>query len=61
MTVKFTIAKDGQVSAAKTKVSSVSNSAVEGCLNKTMMKLKFPAPKGEGIVIVSYPFLFAPG
>ena len=50
VTVKFTIAKDGQVSAAKTKVSSVSNSAVEGCLNKTMMKLKFPAPKGEGIV-----------
>ena len=61
VTVKFTIAKNGQVSAAKTKVSSVANSAVEGCLNKTMMKLQFPAPKGEGIVIVSYPFLFAPG
>ena len=61
VTVKFTIAKDGQVSAARTKVSSVSNSAVEGCLNKTMMQLKFPSPKGEGIVIVSYPFLFAPG
>ncbi len=61
VTVKFTIAKDGQVSASKTKASSVGNAAVEGCLNKTMMKLKFPQPKGEGIVIVAYPFLFSPG
>ncbi|MED5373446.1 MAG: AgmX/PglI C-terminal domain-containing protein [Myxococcota bacterium] len=61
VTVKFTIAKDGSVSASKTKASSVGNSAVESCLNNTMMKLQFPQPKGDGIVIVSYPFLFSPG
>jgi len=59
--VKFTITGTGEVSAAQTKASSMGNSAVEGCLNTTMMKLGFPEPSGNGIVIVSYPFLFAPG
>ena len=59
--VKFTITRDGEVSVAQTKASSMGSPAVEGCLNATMMKLGFPEPTGGGIVIVSYPFLFAPG
>lgn len=61
VSVKFTITKTGEVSASQTKASSMGNKAVEGCLNTTMMRLRFPEPTGGGIVIVSYPFLFSPG
>jgi hypothetical protein len=61
ITVKFVIAKDGGVSSAQTKTSTMKNPAVESCINSRFMRFKFPEPKGGGIVIVSYPFLFAPG
>jgi len=35
--------------------------AVEQCINGRFLRFQFPQPKGGGIVIVSYPFLFAPG
>jgi len=60
ITVKFVIAKDGTVSSAKTKRSTMGNSAVEGCINGRFMRFKFPEPKGGGIVIASYPFTFSP-
>jgi outer membrane biosynthesis protein TonB len=59
--VKFVIAKDGSVSKASTKSSTMGSSAVESCINSRFMRFKFPEPKGGGIVIVSYPFIFAPG
>lgn len=61
VTVKFVIAKDGSVSAASTKSSSIGNAAVESCVNGRIMRLQFPEPQGGGIVIVSYPFVFSPG
>ena len=61
ITVKFVIAKDGSVSSAQTKNSTMKNPAVESCINSRFMRFKFPEPKGGGIVIVSYPFIFAPG
>ena len=61
ITVKFVIAKDGSVSKAETKQSTMGNSSVEECINQRFMKFQFPEPKGGGIVIVSYPFIFAPG
>ena len=61
ITVKFVISKDGSVSKASTKKSTMGNSAVESCINSRFMMSKFPRPKGGGIVIVSYPFIFAPG
>ena len=60
ITEKFVIAKDGSVSTASTKVSTMNNPAVESCINTTFLQLTFPEPKGGGIVIVSYPFLFSP-
>lgn len=60
ITVKFVIAKDGTVSKAETKQSTMGNAAVEGCINDRFMKFQFPEPKGGGIVIVSYPFMFSP-
>jgi biopolymer transport protein ExbD len=59
--VKFVIAKDGSVSSATTKSSTMRNPTVEGCINGRFMRFQFPKPKGGGIVIVSYPFLFSPG
>ncbi|MEQ1564537.1 MAG: AgmX/PglI C-terminal domain-containing protein [Myxococcota bacterium] len=59
--IKFTIAKDGTVSAASTKSTTMGNAAVENCIVGRFMRMQFPEPKGGGIVIVSYPFLFSPG
>jgi hypothetical protein len=61
VTLKFTITGSGEVSAAQVKNSSLGSDAVHQCLSNTMMRIQFPEPKGNGIVIVSYPFLFAPG
>lgn len=58
--VKFVIAKDGTVSSAQTKSSTMGNPAVESCINGRFMRFVFPEPKGGGIVIVSYPFIFSP-
>ena len=59
--VKFSIDKAGGVSSAAIKSSSMNSAAVESCLTKSFMSFKFPEPKGGGVVIVSYPFLFSPG
>ncbi len=59
--VKFVIAKDGTVSSATTKQTTMNNAAVESCINGRFMRFRFPEPKGGGIVIVSYPFVFRPG
>lgn len=56
--VKFTIAKDGSVSQASTKDSTMGNGIVEGCVNSRIMQLRFPEPKGGGSAIVTYPFIF---
>ncbi len=58
--VKFVIAKDGTVSSASTKATTMGSPAVESCINGRFMRFKFPEPKGGGIVIVSYPFIFSP-
>lgn len=59
--IKFTIAKDGSVSSASRKTSTMGNASVEQCVVGRFMRMQFPQPKGGGIVIVSYPFLFSPG
>ncbi|HHO50586.1 MAG TPA: AgmX/PglI C-terminal domain-containing protein [Deltaproteobacteria bacterium] len=59
--IKFTIAKDGTVSSASTKTTTMGNASVEQCIVSRFMRMQFPEPKGGGIVIVSYPFLFSPG
>lgn len=56
--VKFVIAKDGTVSTASIKSTTLNNLAVESCLTSRFMRMQFPEPKGGGIVIVSYPFVF---
>jgi pSer/pThr/pTyr-binding forkhead associated (FHA) protein/outer membrane biosynthesis protein TonB len=59
--IKFIIAKDGTVSTASVKKTTMGNAGVEQCIVGRFMRMQFPKPKGGGIVIVSYPFLFSPG
>ncbi|MCK6507252.1 TonB family protein [Myxococcota bacterium] len=59
VTLQFVIAKDGSVSRAKVKSSSMGSPAVESCLSDRMLRLRFPEPKGGGIVMVTYPFVFS--
>ena len=61
ITIKFVIAKDGSVSRASIKTSTMGSSAVENCIAGRFRRFQFPEPKGGGIVIVSYPFIFSPG
>lgn len=61
ITEKFVIAKDGSVSKAETKATTMNNPEVESCISAAFMRFSFPEPAGGGIVIVSYPFIFEPG
>jgi uncharacterized protein YfaS (alpha-2-macroglobulin family) len=61
LVVRFTIAPDGSVSDARIKSSTIGSAPVEACVVERFRKLTFTEPKGGGVVIVSYPFLFAPG
>jgi hypothetical protein len=60
ITVKFAISPSGSVSQATTHSSSMTNRSVETCINSRFMRFQFPEPRGGGIVIVKYPFLFSP-
>ncbi|MBN1204265.1 MAG: AgmX/PglI C-terminal domain-containing protein [Myxococcaceae bacterium] len=55
--LEWTIGLSGSVTAAKTKSSTLRNSAVEACILSSLKKWTFPAPKG-GLVIITYPFIF---
>jgi TonB family protein len=61
LTIQFTIAKDGTVSQAKTHSSTVGSSAVDQCVVQRFYQMQFPEPKGGGIVVVKYPFIFSGG
>jgi len=56
--IEFTIAKSGAVSKSRVKRTTMGNPSVEKCVARAIKKIRFPKPKGGGIVIVSYPFVF---
>lgn len=58
VSVKFIITASGSVSTAKVDSSSMNNSAVEQCVTVRVRSWEFPKPKGGGIVVVTYPFVF---
>ncbi|HMV68857.1 MAG TPA: AgmX/PglI C-terminal domain-containing protein, partial [Myxococcota bacterium] len=61
LTVQFTIAKDGSVSQAKVASSTLGSAAVDQCVVQRFFQMQFPEPKGGGIVVVKYPFIFSGG
>ncbi len=59
--VKFVIGRDGSVSSAKVHATSLDNAVVENCICSRFMRFQFPKPRGNGIVVVTYPFYFHRG
>jgi TonB family protein len=55
--LEWTISTSGRVVAAKTKSSTLRNSAVEACILNALKTWTFPPATG-GQVIITYPFLF---
>jgi TonB family protein len=58
VTAKFTISGNGSVIAATVEDSTMGDREVENCLVDKIKRWVFPEPKGGGIVIVKYPFVF---
>lgn len=59
ISIYFTIAPTGSVAKASVRETSMDSAQVEACTVKVMRSLKFPKPRGGGIVVVTYPFVFA--
>ncbi len=59
--VKFVIAGDGSVSSARVRSTTIGHEGVEQCVVGRFLRMSFPEPRGGGVVLVSYPFLFSPG
>jgi len=60
ITLKFVIGKDGAVSSAAVKTTTLGSPAVEDCVVKRFEAMQFPKPRGGGIAIVTYPLVFNP-
>lgn len=58
LAVRFTVQKDGTVERASMSCSDLDNQEFEDCVAGRFGKFQFPKPKGGGIVIVKYPFMF---
>ncbi|NOZ85026.1 MAG: TonB family protein [Deltaproteobacteria bacterium] len=56
--VQFTIQPSGRVSQASVAQTTMHNRNVENCVVTRIKTWRFPKPKGGGIVIVKYPFIF---
>jgi hypothetical protein len=59
ITVQFTIAAEGNVTASLVQTSSLNNVAVEGCIVQATRRWEFPR-RTAGLTIVSYPFVLVP-
>jgi len=59
ISVQFTIASGGNVTASLMQSSSLNNVAVESCIVQAVRRWEFPA-RPSGMTIVSYPFVLVP-
>jgi TonB family protein len=55
---QFTIGADGRVLETKVVQSSTGSRELDTCVASRVRLWQFPKPKGGGIVVVSYPFIF---
>jgi hypothetical protein len=60
MTVKYIIDPNGRVSSVKL-TERLGVPAVEQCIAKSFKRMRFPQPKGGGIVMIDQPFTLKPG
>jgi len=56
--INFIINGSGSVFVSTMLNSTMNNENVERCVADQIKKIQFPAPRGGGIVIVNYPFVF---
>lgn len=61
MSVRFEIAGDGSVARVAVAADEVGDPRVGRCVQQRVYGLDFPEPRGQGTVVVTYPFLFSPG
>ena len=59
--VQFTISPTGKVPVAVVASSTLDHEATETCISRAVKRWKFPKPEGGGSVVVTYPFVLAPG
>ncbi|MEO1270401.1 MAG: AgmX/PglI C-terminal domain-containing protein, partial [Myxococcota bacterium] len=57
--MKFTISATGRVAGAAPVSNSTGSGAVASCVAGKVRRWVFPQPKGGGIVVVTYPFVFS--
>jgi len=58
--MKVVISADGSILKASTKSSTLHSAAVESCLLTQMKNRHLPKPKGAGISVINYQFVFEP-
>lgn len=58
--VKFVINSEGAVSTSSVAQSTASHAELDSCIVSRVRTWVFPKPKGGGVVIVTYPFIFSP-
>ncbi len=56
--IRFIITPTGTVSTASVAQSTVSHAELEACVAGRVRTWQFPKPRGGGVVVVTYPFLF---
>ena len=61
ITIQFIVAANGHVQSAAATSDTVGSGSVQSCVVQVVRTLRFPAPSGGGIVVVTYPFVFNPG
>ena len=60
VTLRWLIAPKGDVSKVEVTETTLNNKKIENCLISSIKYWRFPAPKGGGIVQVTYPIEFEP-
>ncbi len=58
--VKFVITATGSVASSSVAQATTNNAELETCVAGRVRTWMFPKPKGGGVVIVTYPFIFKP-
>ena len=56
--VKFVITESGTVASSQPSGSTSGNAELDSCVAGRVRTFVFPKPKGGGVVIVTYPFIF---
>jgi Ca-activated chloride channel family protein len=57
--VRFVISATGEVTEAKVVETTMKDATFEACLLARVKSWRFPAAKGGGVVVVTYPFTFS--